>query len=294
METAAAGFSEITLGRHDEFALYELTVQNGDFRVSNSLTDKPFDYSHYSEFKYGKRSAAELFGRLLAEQLLERLAGQVNPGEELVVLGTPYKNLPNAARLLAITVERHLRAAGLQSSYSRIYQDHVGEGVYGTFTQAERDARNGQKNRFFDPRRLAGRHIVVVDDIRITGSVQRSILKLLDPVPKLSLTIVSLAQLDPEVAKHEPQLENKLNHQAVQNLNDVLRLMSNEYDFALMTRVVRYVLQSTLDDLQRFLDQLRAEQVIMLYEAVIDERYDQIKDYRLTSQLVIARRNSHP
>lgn len=272
-----------------DFSLYELTCKDGRFRVLGN-TGKELDFVLYSEFKYGRRSAAELFGDRIAEQLIDQFHTQITPGEEIVVLGTPYKNLPNAARLLAITVERHLRASGFLSSYGRIYQDHVGEGVYSTFTQAERDARNGQKNRFFDPKKLEGRHIVVIDDVRITGSVQRSIAKLLADVPKLSLTIVNLAQLDPELAQREPQLEHALNHLAVKDLSDVLRLMMSG-DFVLVTRVVRFILQSAPHEVLWLLERLRADQVTMLYEAVIEERYDQIEDYNLTAQLVTAERN---
>lgn len=274
-----------------EFALYGLTARDGRFEVATAHTSEPFDFHRYGEFKYGRRSVAESFGRLMAEYLLQLLADQVRPAEELVVLGTPYKNLPNAARLLALTVERYLRLSGVRSSYSRIYQDHVGEGVYGMFTQAERDERNNRKNRFFDPRLLEGRHIVVVDDIRITGSIQRSIARLLEPVPKLSLTVASLAQLDPEVAGRKPQLEHQLNHVAVRNLDDVIRLMNDPDDFSLVTRVVRYVLQSNTTELQQFLDGLRPRQVITLHEAIVEERYDQIMDYRTTAQTIAAYRN---
>ncbi len=270
---------------HNTMALYELTVIDGEFVVTGSRTALPFDHAGYSQFKYGRRDAAESYGSAIAELLTEYFADS-DSQEPIVVTGTPYKRVPNAARTLAITAERHLRTAGFPTSYSYIYQHRLAEGDYGTLPAHLRDQRNAEKKRYLDSADFAGRHVVLIDDIRITGSIERSVLALLEDVPVLSTTIVNLVRLDPEVALSSPELEDRLNHWAVKGLDDLLRLMNQKDQFNLTTRAVKYVLQSDPSEVQAFLDQLDRYQIIDLYEAAADEGYGQMPRYSEVFDLV--------
>ena len=280
---------------HHAVALYELTVSDGEFEVSTANTALPFDLSHYSEFKYGRRDVAEQFGAAMAQLLVGHFAGILQSNEQIVVIGTPYKRVPNAARMLAIAAERHLRAAGFPTTYSYIYQHRLAEGDYSTLPAHLREQRNRQKKRYVDPDDFAEKHVVVIDDVRITGSIERSIMALLGNIPVLSTTIVNLVRLDPEVAASQPHLESKLNHHSVTGLHDLLRLMATPEQFTLTTRAVKYILQAGPTEMMRFLEQLDPARVMELYEAVVDEGYDLMACYdqafRLVRDVV---HNAHP
>lgn len=278
--------TQILPGSHHAMAVYELTVKDDEFCVVTAATSLPFDHTHYSEFKYGRRDIAEQYGKALAQVLAVHFSGTDGP---VVIIGTPYKRVPNAARMLAIAADRHLRALGLPTSYTYIYQHRLVVGDYCTLTAQERDERNRQKKRYVDPDDFAGKHVVVIDDVRITGSIERSIMGLLDGIPVLSTTVLNLVRLDSDVALHDPRLEDKLNHRAVRGLPDLVRLMDQRDQFMLTTRAVKFVLQADPSDVNWFLDRLDATQALDFYDAVVDEGYDIMPRYEQVFRLVHGR-----
>jgi orotate phosphoribosyltransferase len=267
-------------------ALYELSVSDGKFEATVAGSHFPFNASHYSEFKYGRRDIANEYGRSIAIMLIEHFLSHDYQQDPIVVIGTPYKRVPNAARMLSIVVERHLRINGFDSSHGTIYQHRLAEGDYGRLPAAARDQRNRSKKRYVDPDDFVGRHVVLIDDVRITGSIERSTLAHLEDVDVLSTTVVNLVRLDPETALREPELEDKLNHYSVKGLNDLMRLMNRRNRYTLTTRAVKFVLQSDPDSVQRFLIRLGTIRITELYEAIVDEGYDLMPAYDQVFRLI--------
>lgn len=271
---------------HHALALYELTVSDGEFEATQPTRVDPFNASLYSEFKYGRRDVAQQYGAAIAAQLIEHFTSHGYLDDSVVVIGTPYKRVPNAARMLSMAVERRLRGNGVHSSHSTIYQHRLAEGDYGTLPAAARDLRNKDKKRYVDPDDFVGRHVVLIDDVRITGSIERSTLAHLDDIDVLSTTVVNLVRLDPEAALREPHLEDKLNHTAVAGLSDLLRLMARRSHYTLTTRAVKYILESNPGDIHMFLAQLGPLRTMELYEAIVDEGYDLMPRYGQAYRLV--------
>jgi orotate phosphoribosyltransferase len=273
---------------HHALALFELTVSDGKFEAMQAVPHFPFNASHYSEFKYGRSDFADQYGRAIAAKLIEHFLIHGYQNDPIVVIGTPYKRVPNAARMLSMVVERHLRISGFASSHGTIYQHRLADGDYGTLSAEARDQRNKDKKRYVDPDDFVGRHVVLIDDVRITGSIERSTLAHLDDVDVLSTTVVNLVRLDPEAALREPQLEDKLNHFSVKGLNDLMRLMNRRNRYTLTTRAVKYVLQSDPTLVKKFLERLGPIRTRELYEAIVDEGYDLMPRYRQVFDLVRA------
>lgn len=273
---------------HHALALYELTVSDGMFETTKATTQTPFNPSHYSEFKYGRRDIAEQYGREIAILLIDHFAEHGYVGDPIVVLGTPYKRVPNAARMLSMSAERHLRESGLSSSHGSIYQHRLAEGDYGTLPVHERDQRNKGKKRYVDPDDFVGRHVVLIDDVRVTGSIEKSTLAHFDDIAVLSTTVVNLVRLDPELALIEPHLEDKLNHHAVQDLMDLRRLMRRHSQYTLTTRAVKYILESNPGTVHMFVQMLGPAWALKLYDAIVDEGYDLMPRYAQTFGLIRA------
>jgi orotate phosphoribosyltransferase len=267
--------------------VFKLTADgNQTFATTTSRTGVPLDRTHYSEFKYGRRDLAEYYGGLIAEVLISHLSEILHEGEEVVVMGTPYKRLPNAARMLAITAENYLRLAGLPTCYTYIYQHRLAGGDYGKLDSAARDRRNQLKKRFIDAEDFEGRHVVVIDDVRITGSIERSIFELLKDMPILSSTFVNLVKMDEHIALANPCLENKLNHHAVNSLQDIIRIMHGPHGFVLITRVLKYILESGPSELRWFLEQLSVQEITSLFEGIIDDGYDVMPQYHDSFRII--------
>lgn len=272
---------------HAALSLYELTVRGEALATTHSLTRRRFDVSDYSRFKYGWYPQIEQYGTLLAEALTAYFGTSgVKAGERIVLLGTPFKSVPNAAKLLADVAERKLRVRGFNSSIARIYQHRLAEGDYGLLSAAKREERNRQKKYFFDAADYAGTHVVVVDDVRITGSIERSVIALLGEIDWLSLTVINLVRLDPEVALRNPGIENDLNHASIRSLQDLVPLMAQRDQFVLITRTVKRILEADLSELQGFLSQLDAGRLAELHRAAVDDGYDQMERYEASFRLL--------
>lgn len=288
MKASAATVSGTLLREQTALALYELTVIDGELQATSTSTETPFQATEYSRFKYGDYAQTVQYGSLLAEALGahfgEMLEGR--SGEQIVLSGTPYKSMPNAAKLLAGVAERQLAARGFATTVGRIYQHRLAEGDYGTLSQAMRDERNRQKKYFFDPSDFAGKHVVVVDDVRITGSIERSVLRLLGDINWLSLTIINLVRLDPEVSLRNPQIEDTLNHASVCSLADLLPLMAARDQFVLITRTVKRILEADPSELREFLSVLEPARRTELYLAAVDDGYSTMERYAQSFQLL--------
>lgn len=268
---------------------YEAGLTDGEFVAMPAMATPLFCPVEYSWFKYGCLSIAEQYSEALASVLTPHLMQLVKPGEQVVVMGTPYKNLPNAAKLLAGSAERILRKAGFPTSLTRIYQYHLGSGDYAGLSLAGREARNGAKKRAFDPAEFIGKHVVVIDDVRITGSVERSIMALLASLDILSMTFVNLMKLDPKLAEAKPQIESELNQHAVEGLAELGNLMMDRGNFTLTTRAIRFVLESNPDEVQWLLDNLPDHDRRLLYNGAVDDGYDRMEKYQKTFALVCSK-----
>lgn len=264
-------------------ALYDLTVTDGELHATSDSTIEPFAAHDYSRFKYGDYAQTERYGFLLAgllaahftEQFTARFSG------DIVIMGTPYKSLPNAAKLLADVAGYSLGNWGLDFNVaaSRIYQHRLAEGDYGKLSSAMRDERNRQKKYFLDPTDFEGKHIVVVDDVRITGSIERSVVTLLDGIEWESLTVTNLVRLNPDVARDNPQIEDALNHASINSLRDLLPLMEQRDRFVLITRTVKRILEADEFELREFLSALEPARRAELYRAAVDDGYSQMERY---------------
>ncbi len=273
------------LDRSHALALFDLTLDDHGLASASTIEGPIFDRTQYSRFKYGDRAIAEYYGTWIARRLESHLRELLTDGESVVVFGTPYKQIPNAARTLAIVAESYLRMQGLPTMYSRIYQHRLASGDYSRLSVEERNERNRRKKRFLDVDDVYGKHVVIIDDVRITGSIEKSIMAMLQGTGALTVSFVNLLRLDPVVAAGNPQLESELNHFAIQSLRDLESLMESD-DFMLNTRAIKFILESDLHCLFAFASRLSTRVLTMLHEGVVDEGYDQMKEYANTSRLI--------
>ncbi len=267
-------------GNH-ALAAYGISHDGSAFVVTDAIQNVPFDFAEYSKFKYGQQEAVHRYAGAIAAVAEPHLLAASEYDEPVVVTGTPYKRVPNAAQFLAINSFRQLRKLGTcDVSYASIYQPRLAVGDYGKLSQAERDARNRQKTRAFDPSDFEGKHVVLVDDVRITGSIERSTVAMLADIPTLSITCVNLVRLDPAVALERPTLENELNHSYVKNLHFLRSLMASQGGYAFTTRALKFVLEAPVTELLNLIATTPRPQLIELYQGIVEEGYDQMPAYK--------------
>lgn len=244
------GLTALTLTR--ELALYSLGGP-GEGAV-------PFSPASYSRYKYGSVTAAEAFARALAAAFAERHPDLAR-APRLVMTSSPYTYVPTAATTLARRMRSALNAARARHGLPPaplVQVDRIGTsaGDYGTLSATARDrhmAANALSFRRFGPDQVLDAHLVVVDDVRVTGAHQRCLMRASDDLPLLTRTFLYIAAF---AGAADPTQEDALNHAAVKTLGDLAQIIEAG-DFAWNVRVCKFVL-SPLNraDLPRFLGRM--------------------------------------
>jgi len=138
-----------------------------------------------------------------------------------------------------------------------------------------------------DKDRLRGAHLIIVDDIRVTGATQDKFLQLLYPVKGLrSLTVVFLCDVDQAVAKADPAIESRLNQHKVKTLDDVAAIVATG-EFRWNIRVVKFVLeQRDVKDFGAFIRGLNNGLLLALYKSVVFNDYHFERKYKRRIQII--------
>jgi len=119
MTAATLRVSDTALSAY-RLAVYGLTVVDGNLTNDSLVSGEKLNFADYSEFKYGQLDHSRRYAEQIAARLEEHFTATVGDDEGIIVIGTPYKSLPNAAKVLSSIAEQRLRDSGLQTTYSRI------------------------------------------------------------------------------------------------------------------------------------------------------------------------------
>jgi hypothetical protein len=179
-----------------QFALYSL----GRPGLAANGACLPFSPARYSRYKYGSVAAADTFARALGAAFCEAHPG-LALAPRLLMASSPYVRVPAAATTLARRLEPVLNAAravhGLPPvPLLRVDRISTSAGDYGTLSARARDlhmAANDLSFRRFPPAQVRDAHLLVVDDVRVTGAHQRCLMRASATLPLASRTFLYIA-----------------------------------------------------------------------------------------------------
>ena len=241
-----------------EFALYSL---GGPSPATNGNCPLPFSPARYSKYKYGSVAAAETFARALGAAFCEAHP-ELALAPRLLMASSPYAHVPAAATTLARGLRPVLNAARAAHGLAPVpllRVDRIGTsaGDYGTLSAQARDlhmAANVLSFRRFPPAQVRGAHLLVVDDVRVTGAHQRCLVRASADLPLAARTFLYVAAFSGQRGGgFDPAQEDALNHTAVKTLDDLAEIVQAE-DFAWNVRVCKFTLSpANHGDLPRFL-----------------------------------------
>lgn len=229
-----------------EFALYQLDGAGSSFSAEL-----------YSRYKYGSRVAAGAFARGLGAAFGDRYPELVRT-PRLLIASSPYNYVPTAANSLArelVPILNSTRAGhGLDPApLVQIERSTTSAGDYGTLSAQARDRSMAANSLSFDrfwSHQVRGAHLIVVDDVKVTGAHQRCLTRASEALPLGSRTFLYVAAFAGYV---DPTVENTLNHSVVKTLGDLAEIVLAD-DFAWNVRVCKFLLnQDNRGDLPRFL-----------------------------------------
>jgi hypothetical protein len=221
----------------------------------------PFSAACYSKYKYGSVSATEAFAAALGAAFGDRHPDLAR-APKLLLTSSPYNYVPTAATALARRLRLVLNAARARHGLPpvplvQVERTGTSAGDYGTLSAAARErlmATNAVSFRRFRPAALRGAHLLIVDDVRVTGAHQRCLADASAELPLATRTFLYIASFaDAAIGCFDPTQEDTLNHAAIRSLDDLGGIVESD-DFTWNVRACKFMLApSNRDELPRFL-----------------------------------------
>ena len=225
-----------------------------------------FDAATYSWMKHGRADAIDQLGAELAEVLLDALP---ELGQAVVPPAFPvaYHHVPPSCYFLTEAVLARLNpirsAAGLAPArIVKVDKDSVTHTDYASSTMAERRAELARIG-FTLAEPVDGADVVVIDDVRVTGMAEETIMLALRDAGAHSLTAAYLAVCDDTLSR-DPHVEAELNHAAVTSILDLVPAI-RAGNFHLTIRFLKRALASP--ELADFAKAIPSAMVRLMYAA---------------------------
>jgi hypothetical protein len=276
-----------------EFALYSL---DGPGPAASANCSLPFTAAWYSRYKYGSVTATESFAEALGAAFGDRRP-ELARTPRLLMTSSPYSHVPTAAASLARRLRPVLNAARARHGLPPVPLVQVDRimtsaGDYGTLSAQARDRRmaaNTLSFRRFRPGQVRDAHLLIVDDVRVTGAHQRCLMRASDGLPLGARTFLYIAAFaGPSGDCFDPTQEDTLNHAAVRTLDDLAEIVESN-DFAWNVRVCKFVLNSANRcDLPRFLARMPGWFVRDLHHNSCQDGYARMSIYAASHEIVRA------
>lgn len=218
------------------------------------------DQRDYSRFKHGSKSVARRFGTELAREFVktEEFQRILNSNKPLVICPAPFNNIPTASYTL-----KDYFLAGLAEVYQiydadieevKVYRKHSYTTEYGEMSAEERTKAINADTFHIDSEFVSGKHVIFVDDCRISGAHEKRIKYMVDKL-KLNITSTYVYYAALTIDNADPKIEHKINHHSINKIEDITNLILFD-EFTWNTRVVKKVLRSSAKDIDRFVTEL--------------------------------------
>ena len=256
------------------FSLHKL-VEEGKF---------PFSPEAYSKFKFGCKETSREFGIALAEAFAWEyiIPGKIT--KQIIVISSPYCFIPTATFAMkdyfVQRINQYLIQAGLPVvEETKIHRTITYKEDYGELDAAQRLSLIENDGFHIDTEFIKGKQLIFLDDIKITGSHERVITRMLD---NLQVDEECIFAYFAELINSEihPRVENYLNYAYVKCLLDLDKIIKND-SFILNTRIVKYMLNSDPSAFKAFINYQRTKLVETIYHLAIGNSYHLIEDYQV-------------
>jgi hypothetical protein len=224
----------------------------------NDVASIPFSEDEYSKFKFGDDAMAEKFGQQLAEGYIKNYLEKNEVKNDIIVFSSPYDFIPTASYYLKNYFIYYLNLWLIENNKnvvceSKIFRTTTYKEDYGALSASERLKLIGNDSFYIDKEFIKNKDLIFIDDIKITGSHEFMIKKMID---KFNLenkySMIYFSELIN--SNINPNIENFLNYHYVESLEEINDIIFNSR-FVFNTRVVKFILSSPIDHFNRFLSE---------------------------------------
>lgn len=261
------------------FSLYKIT-NNQSFGFS------PQDYSR---FKFGDDAAAQKFGTALANDFIKQHLEQYKIPAQMVVISSPYSFIPTATFALknhfVFFLNRWLADNGLPIvQEAKVHRTITYKEDYGELDAEQRMKLIGNDTFHIDKAFLKEKTLLFLDDIKITGSHEKMINKMITEY-ELSNEMYLLYFAELENKSIPPNFENFLNYYSVKSIFDLSPIIG-ESNFQINTRIVKYILNSKHEEFVIFIESQASDFIQLLYNMALGNSYHTIEQYAKNLQYI--------
>lgn len=246
-----------------------------------------FSRADYSRFKFGDTSCAEKFAGELFRGFIKQYRDLIVTRPEIILLPSPYYAIPTASNFLCAFFKKNLdrflflngRNASIEGKVHR-KQTYVED--YGNMDYAQRMCLIGNDTYYIDRQFIEGRFCLFLDDIKITGSHEHTVHKILKQHDVFGdFFFIYYAELMNKAI--HPNIENHYNYFSVNTTGDIIQLLGNG-SFRFNTRVVKYILLMPATEFAMILQSISYKQEEELLQLAISNNYHQITAYQKNIQ----------
>jgi len=257
---------------HKSYALHKIS----------STEEFGFDPDDYSRFKFGDDLVAKDFGEQLADGFISDYLEQNFVEHQMVVISSPYSFIPTATFAMKNYFMHQLNRwlvenGGLVVQEAKVHRTITYKEDYGELSAEDRIKLIGNDSFHIDKHFLEGKTLLFLDDIRITGSHERMILKMAGEYGlNNDMHMIYFAEL---VNKNiHPNVENTLNYHQVKSVFDLDDIIKGGF-FCFNTRIVKYILNADFNSFSIFIKNQTDEFINMLYNLSLGNGYHLIDAY---------------
>lgn len=248
----------------------------------DNTSDFGFEADDYSRFKFGDEQVASSFGRSLADGFIKDFLENNDLNDQIVVLSSPYCFIPTATYAMVNYFIYRLNHWLVDNGKLVVQQAKVHRTItykedYGELSAEDRMKLIGNDSFHIDKDFLKGKILFFLDDIKITGSHERVILKMAKEYGlKNDIYMLYFAEL----VNHNihPSIENHLNYHRIKSIFDLDEIIKGG-SFCFNTRIVKYILNCEFTSFTLFLDRQTENFIQSLYNLSLGNSYHTIESY---------------
>lgn len=269
-----------------DFQLYILKIDKLNKSYSlHKITSKSnltFNPSDYSWFKFGDKDFAKKFAKELFDGFIISNSEKILEQNEIIILPSPYLSIPTASNFLCFYFKEFLNKFLFENNKkaaieSKIYRNQTYVTDYGNLDFEERVKLISNDTYYIDKEFINGKFCLFLDDIKITGSHEHTVNKILSQYDvKGDFFFIYFAEL---VNKDiHPNIENYFNYFSVKGIEEIIDVV-NRKNFQFNTRIVKYILNLNEDELTLLLNSINSIRREELFLLSISNNYHQIREY---------------
>lgn len=261
---------------------YKGTITHFSGFLIDNENEFGFSPTDYSKFKYGAINIAKKFGYLLAERFIENCFKDHYDGKQIVVLPSAYSYIPTASFFMKIFFVEKLNLFLYKNGFPIVQETKINRTVtyredYGEMSAQDRYNLISGDTFHVDKAYIEGKRLLFLDDIKITGTHERIIIKMLNDA-QISNDCYMLYFAELINSNISPKFENYLNNYFVKDLDKVDWIIKHE-KFTFNTRVVKYILNANPEDFSTFISKQDSDFKSDILHRALGNEYFKFENY---------------